>query len=172
MFPMNIDRNKTAAFSGHRSFKMTKGETSLFSSLESNLSLSERIENALRQLCEKGYDTFLCGMAEGFDLMAGEAVIRLRNEFPGVRLLAIIPHPGQATSFKDETRAVYESVISNAAWQTTVCRYYSHDCFHRRNDFLVDNSTALVCYYNGTKGGTEYTVKRAIRQGLEIINVI
>ncbi len=182
---MDIDKNKTAAFSGHRSFKMAEGEPTLFGSLNSNMdsgfgsqyrdgdsALTARITEAVGRLCVAGYDTFLCGMAEGFDLTAALAVINLRREFHGIRLLAIIPHPGQAANFSPETMETYEYVLSHADGQTTICRHYSHDCFHRRNDFLVDNSTALVCYYNGAKGGTAYTVKRALKQGSRIINVL
>lgn len=169
---MVINRDKTAAFSGHRSFKINNGMQSLFSEMDDPAdTLSARIEHAVRQLCEKGYDTFLCGMAEGFDLMAGEAVLKLAGEFPSIRLLAIIPYPGQASSFDHETREAYDMVLSGAEAQTTICNRYSHDCFHRRNNFLTDNSSALICYYNGSKGGTAYTVRRAMQQGAEIINL-
>lgn len=169
---MKIDRNRTAAFSGHRSFKMKNGSASLFASTESAADKLEiRLETAVRSLCKAGYDTFLCGMAEGFDLMAAEAVIKLMDDFPGIRLIAVIPFPGQADYLNDKTRSIYHTVLSAAQAQITICNDYSYDCFHRRNDFLAENSTALVCYYNGSKGGTAYTVKRALKQGSEVINV-
>lgn len=168
---MKIDKTKTVAFSGHRSFKMTTGEQSLFSGNADTSDIALRLSRTIRDLCTAGYNTFLCGMAEGFDLMAGLEVLKMRDEFPNVRLLAIIPFPGQAASFSAETRNTYERVLGEADSQTTICQRYSYDCFHRRNDFLVDNSTLLVCYYNGSKGGTAYTVKRALKQGTQVINV-
>lgn len=168
---MVIDKTKTVAFSGHRSFKMAAGEQTLFSENVDTPDIAIRISKAIRQLYAAGYDTFLCGMAEGFDLMAGHEVLKLRNEFPDIRLLAIIPFPGQAASFSAETSDTYEYILGESDFQTTICQHYSYDCFHRRNDFLVDNSSVLVCYYNGSKGGTAYTVKRALQHGSRIINI-
>ena len=42
----------------------------------------------------------------------------------------------------------------------------------RRNDYLVDNSALLVAWYDGSpRGGTAYTVKRARRMRMPIINL-
>ena len=168
---MEIDKTKTVAFSGHRSFKMAAGDQTLFPDNADTSGLALRISKTIRQLYEAGYDTFLCGMAEGFDLMAGLEVLKLREEFPDIRLLAIIPFPGQPNSFSPKIRETYDYILAESDSQTTICPCYSHDCFHRRNDFLVDNSSVLVCYYNGAKGGTAYTVKRALRYWTKIINI-
>ena len=38
-----------------------------------------------------------------------------------------------------------------------------------RNNFLVDNSSLLLAYYDGRKkGGTYYTVNRAKKKGIDI----
>ena len=131
-----------------------------------------RLTAIVRELAQDGFTDFLCGMAEGFDLMAGEAVLSLREEFPQLRLTAVIPFPGQADGFAAATRELYERVLSAADEKITVCPQYSADCFHRRNDYLVYNASALVCYYNGSKGGTQYTVRRALRNGLRVINLV
>lgn len=170
---MKIDKNKTVAFSGHRSFKMANTQGNLFGSDETtDAALSGRIDVEIRKLIARGYDTFLCGMAEGFDLLAGERVAALGEEFPDIRLIAVVPHPGQADRFDAQSRARYDALAARAYATVTLCSHYRADCYHRRNDYLVDNSTALVCYYNGSKGGTEYTVKRAMRMGVTVINVL
>lgn len=168
---MEIDKTRTVAFSGHRSFKMAARDN-LFSPNNDAAGLAMRISQAIRQLHASGYDTFLCGMAEGFDLMAGLEVLKLRDEFPEIRLFAIIPFPGQADSFSQKTRNTYDYILAKADCQTTICPYYSQDCFHRRNDFLIDNCSVLACYYNGSKGGTAYTVKRALKYRIRVINIL
>lgn len=153
---------------------MGTGDNSLFSSPGDRgpEAVSLRLAATVRKLAEEGFTDFLCGMAEGFDLLAGGAVLSLRPEFPQLRLIAVIPFPGQAAGFGAEVRETYGRVLAGADERVTVCPAYSADCFHRRNDYLVGNSSVLVCYYNGSKGGTQYTVKQALRNGLRVINII
>lgn len=184
---MKIDPDKTVAFSGHRSFKISDTQGDLFGSAIGNQEcvhndytkgsehmqiLVSRVEAKARALYSAGYDTFLCGMAEGFDLAAAQAIIKLRTEFPNIRLIAVVPHPRQAESFEKQVKTLYAATMARADDSIIICPQYSNDCFHRRNDFLVDNSTALICYYNGSKGGTAYTVKRAVKRGSKVINTL
>lgn len=170
---MKIDKTTAVAFSGHRTFKMSGAPRGLFDGAggHSPEAIAERLRQTVRMLAGEGYRSFLCGMAEGFDMMAAEAVLELRGEFPGMELVAVQPFPGQASGFGQELQERYRRVLDSAAQVVTVCPHYSADCFHRRNDLLVDHSSVLVCYYNGTKGGTAYTVKRALRAGLRVMNL-
>lgn len=181
---MKTDRNKSAAFSGHREIKPSP-QNSLFGEGADNSftgladgnetgyinGIKEKLKAAVGHLYDEGYRYFLCGMAEGFDLLAGETVLELRDTHPGIHLVAVIPFPKQAASFKKENKLIYERILSEASHSVTVCPSYSYDCFHKRNDYLVANSDALVCFFNGAKGGTEYTVKQAVRKGLMVTNL-
>lgn len=168
---MKIHRTKTVAFSGHRSGKMSTGLLPFDEGWQPE-NLPERLDDAIQALCEEGFDTFLCGMAEGFDLQAAESVIRVRKRLAEpVRLIAVIPHRGQSERFPYAVREIYESVLACADDAITLAEAYSSGCFHVRNDFLVDHASALLCFYNGSKGGTQYTVKRALKSGLRIVNL-
>lgn len=168
------DISNRVSFSGHRSFKALCAPADLFAAERSQApeAVAARLREVLLALVDEGYGEFLCGMAEGFDMMAGEAVAALRRDCPGVRLVAVVPFPGQAHGFDHELRRRYDDLLAAADQIVTVCQRYSHECFHMRNDYLVDNSSALVCYYNGSPGGTEYTVRRALRNGLKVINLV
>ncbi len=161
------EKSKSVSFTGHRSFKMAGG--GLF--LQSWDDIAVRLDEVLRRLIADGYTDFLCGMAEGFDLVAGEAVAALRVEFPQLRLVAVLPFPGQSRGFDAGIKARYDALMAAADETVTVRPDYTVDCFHARNDFLVDNSSVLVCYYNGSLGGTRYTVRRALQKQLRIINM-
>ncbi len=145
------------------------GDQSLFASPIEDL--DARLESGLRALIEQGYTHFLCGMAEGFDLMAGEKINDLKREFPHLRLIAVVPFPEQAERFSAMVRERYDALMANTDEVVTIFPHYRPDCFHARNNFLVDNSSVLVCYYNGTRGGTEYTVRRAISQKIKVSNL-
>ena len=40
-----------------------------------------------------------------------------------------------------------------------------------RNNYLVDHASLLVAWYDGSPGGTRHTVSRALRRGLEFVNL-
>lgn len=151
---------------------METAEPGLFDVPGDRDAIRQKLEAAIRQLTAEGYTSFLCGMAEGFDLLAGDAVLSLRREFPRIRLTAVVPFAGQATGFSADVREAYERVMAGADEIFTVCPHYSTDCFHRRNDYMVGHSSVLVCCYNGSAGGTQYTVKRALKNGLRVINLL
>jgi uncharacterized phage-like protein YoqJ len=49
--------------------------------------------------------------------------------------------------------------------------YYSR-CFLDRDEFMVNNSSKLIGYYDGReKGGTFYTIRKAMAQNIPIVNV-
>ena len=48
---------------------------------------------------------------------------------------------------------------------------YHRGCYAVRNDFLVYNARVLVAWYDGSPGGTRYTVRRALGRGLEVVNL-
>lgn len=170
---MFADKTISVAFSGHR--QLAAGDDDLFAprltAAEYREHLRRNLVETIVDLIEQGYCNFLCGMAVGFDLLAGEAVAALKTEHPQVRLIAVIPFPGQADRFGQEDRQTYERVLAAADHSLYTSEAYGFDCYHRRNDYLVDNSSVLVCFYNGSKGGTAYTVKRAIKSGLRVVNL-
>ena len=89
-----------------------------------------------RLYAEKGVTEFYTGGARGFDTMAAEAVLKIREALP-VR--------------------------------------YTPDCMLRRDDAMVARSGYCVCYLRdpaAKRGGTAYTVRRAKKEGLEIIHLI
>ena len=110
-------------------------------------------------------------MAIGFDLEAAQAVISLRNRLPGVEVIAIIPFKGSQERFSAEQRALFEKIVEEADEVITLATHYSPDVYARRNNYLVDNSSAVISYFTGEKGGTAYTVRRAVKSLARIINI-
>ncbi len=134
---------------------------------------AEALLERLRILCRENRDiTFLCGMAVGFDLWAGECVARLRSEYQGVKLVAVIPYPGQTERFSLDYRVMYERIKSLADSSIVISDHYSVEVYSLRNNYLVDHADCIVSYYDATKsGGTAYTMKRAQRQHKPIYNI-
>lgn len=118
-----------------------------------------------------GYRYFLCGMAVGFDLEAAKAVISLRERLPGVEVVAVIPFKGSQERFSTEQRTLFDQIVEESAEAITLATRYSTDVYARRNNYLVDNSSAVVTYFTGEKGGTAYTINRAVKNLSYIINI-
>lgn len=153
---MICDSQTTAAFTGHRTYDRSV-----------DFALSETIG----RLYSRGYRLFLSGMAVGFDLAAAEAVLTLRIQHPDIRLGCIVPFEGQADHFSARDLERYERVLQAADEVVCLAEAYFPACYAFRNDFLVDNSSLLVAFYDGSEGGTRYTVRRAEKSGHEVINL-
>lgn len=163
-----LDASTTVAFTGYRPEKIKKSQPNndlLFGEIQA------RLLGTIHKLADRGYKTFLSGMAEGFDLMAANAVLLVRNTFPEIELVCVVPFPEQAQRFEPFWKAESARVIKEAQMVITISEQYHSVVFHRRNDFLVDNASVMVCYYDGQPGGTRYTVQLAEKKQLEIINI-
>ena len=156
---MNSDIRTTAAFTGHRSYR--------------NQAVAE-LDRTVEQLAREGCTRFLCGMAVGFDMAAAESVMRMRTLLTDrkIRLVAVVPFEGQARRFPAADKARYERILAAADEVLTLAARYSPECYRCRNDYLVDNASVVVAWYDGSPtGGTHYTVARARRSGRRIINL-
>lgn len=129
------------------------------------------LRDAVAHLWRLGYRRFASGMASGFDLSAAEAVLGLRGELPGLELEAVVPFAGQERGFASEDRMRHRAVFAAADVRTVLCDGYRHGCYFRRNDYLVEHADCLVAWYVRPASGTGYTVRRALRKGIEVINL-
>ena len=111
----------------------------------------------------QGYRYFLTGMAVGFDLVAADIALSLRTELKGLRVVAVIPFEGMQSRFSESQRALFERVCCAADEVICLAPKYSVAAYTVRNNFLVDNASAIITYFDGSKGGTAYTVRRAVK---------
>lgn len=153
----NTKKNITVAFTGHRTYR---GEA------------AEPLVEALRELYAEGYRIFLCGMAWGFDLAAAEAVMALRSEYNDVELVCVVPHETFGNLFRGEERTRYDTLLSKAQSSIVLRKNGSRFAYILRNDFLVDNASYVLAWWDGKPtGGTAYTVAKARREGLPVRNL-
>ena len=120
---------------------------------------------------EQGYRYFGCGGALGFDTLAAQTVLRLREIYPEIRLILVLPCRDQTRGWKQADVAEYDRIMKAADKVTYTSEQYYSGCMHKRNRHLVDYSSLCVCYLTEQSGGTAYTVNYARSQGLKIVNV-
>ena len=144
-----INPAKTCCFTGHRPENLPGDYEELYI----------RLEAAIRQAVSDGYDTFLTGMAKGFDMIAGDAVLRLKNHGFPIRLICAVPYKGFGEHIRDEWRDISRTLLSQADTVEYICPKSHPGCYQLRNEWMVDHSARVIAVYNGEKGGTQNTIE-------------
>lgn len=168
---MDYIKSKTCCFTGYRANKFTPP---LIPFSAEYYELERKVTESIEITANNGYDTFLCGMCDGFDLMCGNAVIDLRGsyvQYSNLRLVAVMPYPTFGCNFWGEWRKMFDDVFKCADDVILIDETYTRESYYKRNRYLVDNSSSVICYYGGKKGGTAYTVNFGKTQKLNIINL-
>ncbi len=154
-------KDKTCCFTGHR---ILAGRDIL--------TLPDTLKKTLRALIAEGYLYFGAGGALGFDTLAAEAVLALREEFPQIKLILVLPCENQTEKWREADKVRYKRILERADKCVYTSRQYTADCMLKRNRHLVDESSVCIAYLNQAgRGGTAYTVRYAQKSGLRIINL-
>ena len=153
-------REQTCCFTGHRDLPTASVNV-----------LTDRLERTLRELIHGGVRYIGAGGALGFDTLAAQTVLKLRSEFPHIRLILVLPCLSQTRGWRKDDVRVYEDIKKAANKVTYTSEEYTRGCMHKRNRRLVDWSGTCVCYLTKPSGGTAYTVDYARRNGLCVINL-
>ena len=156
-----IDKSKVACFSGHRKLPQDCTE------------LRANLEKAIIELIERGVVFFGSGAALGFDQAAAETVLRLKAQYPHIRLVMVLPCTPEQQSLKwtDEQRRQYYSLLEQADKIRILSPQYTSSCMLDRNRHMMDCSAYLICYLREHSGGTFYTINYAEKKGLEILRL-
>lgn len=129
----------------------------------------EGLSETLRSVVLDGYTEFLVGMALGFDQYCYEELLRMKGEFPQLRIVACIPCGDQAARFTRAQKARYDRLCAAADERIVLYPSYVEGCMQERNRYMVDHSDLVVAYLRYAGGGTYYTVKYAVERGKEIL---
>ena len=150
---MNIIKENTVAVTGHRMVKK-------------NLNLIH-LTYQFKNLIERGFNTFLTGMALGFDSICFDILYDLKSEYD-IKLISVLPCKNQSYYWNSEDKDLYKKRLEKADEIICLNEKYVNGCMFERNRFLVDNSNIIVAYYYKNSGGTHYTVNYAKSKNKEI----
>ena len=150
-----FDVKTTCCFTGHRILKKDFNE--------------EKVEEIIKNLIEKGYKTFLVGMAIGFDTFCLKTLLKYRNY--NIDIIACIPCEEQYKYFNKNQKEEYLNLLTKVDKKVYISKNYTKTCMRERNFFMVDNSSVVVAYYYNHLGGTHLTVSYAERYNKDIIYI-
>ena len=148
---------KTCVFTGHRE-------------LDKDFSL-RKLKKEIKNLIEKGVDTFLNGVAMGFDLISAETVLSLKKKYPFVKLVVCIPCYHQEKYFTEADKKRYTKVLKSADEKIYVSENYFRGCMQKRDKYMVERADVMVAYLKKEVGGTAFTVN-AFKKKKPFANIV
>lgn len=106
-------------------------------------------------------------------MLAEETVIQMKQQYPQIRLILVLPCPPEQQTLKWNAAQMerYNKIVSKADKVRILSPAYTTGCMPARNRHLVDNSGYLVCFLLQNSGGTFHTVNYAEKQGLNILRL-
>ncbi len=152
-----INKNRACSVTGHRVLQKDFNKESL--------------KNQFIALIESGIDTFLIGMAIGFDTACFKILTILKERYSQIKLVACVPCKTQPNRYSETQKKEYYEMLDIADGIFVLSQEYTARCMQKRNEFMVDNSNILIAYLRRDIGGTANTVKYAKKVGIKIIFV-
>lgn len=166
---MEAKKSQAVAFTGHRKERILQG-------CGNNPLILDRIKDAVAELVTelygKGYKVYYTGMANGFDMAAAEAVLKVREKYEDITLVAAVPFRKQPLWFDAEDRLLYARLLGRMDRVVMVSENYRKGCYLRRDEYMVRKADTVIAYWNLVpKGGTFYTISKALEGGKPVINI-
>ena len=153
-------KNQTCCFTGHRHLPKEKLPD-----------IAKRLEAVMETLITQGVIYYGCGGAIGFDLLAGEIVLKLKKKYPQIKLIMVLPCVGQDKKWKQPDKDRYRTLLEACDKLVYVQQEYDDGCMRKRNRHLVDYSSVCVAYLVWQQSGSGCTVSYAQSKRVSVINV-
>ncbi len=144
-------RKHRCCFTGHRPNKLGMTEQQL----------RPLLEEAILQAIQEGFTTFITGMARGVDLIAGEIVLRLREQDSRIKLICALPYPDFGQHWGGGWTKRFQKVLAAADLKRCICPSFYYASYQLRNEWMVDHASLVIAVYNGKAGGTRNTLDYA-----------
>ena len=145
---MQIPQNillKSCAFTGHRTAEEPFPE--------------KQLKKEIKTLIKGGCLRFFCGMAQGFDLLSAELILREKKRNKDVRLIACLPCENQEKYYPSIEKKRYQEILRQADEKICLAEQYYRGCMHVRDRYMADQADALIAFLRKDKGGTAFTVE-------------
>ena len=146
-------KSQTCCFTGHRDIAPYTPDT-----------VFEQTKAVVTLLVSKGFKYFGTGGALGFDTIAAQAVMSVKETHPEVKLILVLPCENQTKYWKQQDIDVYNDIKLRADKVKVLALHYYNGCMQKRNRHLVDCSSACVCFLTKHEGGTTYTYYYTIKE--------
>ena len=154
----------SACFTGHRI-------------LPQSADLGKKLYSVLEKwICTQGITDFYAGGAVGWDTLAADTVIPLREIYPQVRLHLVLPCSSreQTARWSDAQKKEFYRILRLADSAEYITEHYYSGCMKERNARLVGYADmCCFCFWDSHayNSGTGQTVRLAQKKNLIVINL-
>ena len=156
-----MKKDTCCCFTGHR--KIRKEET---------VRLRAQVRELALRYMELGMTDFLVGGAIGFDMLAAEVLIDLREkEGKALRLVSVLPFLQWRAGWPKEAAEREDRILEKSDEILIPAEGYSKQAYLRRDRRMVDASAVCIAYCCRKTGGTAYTVRYARKRGVPVVNI-
>ena len=135
------------------------------------LPLRQALRRKILQLAADGFTRFASGGAAGFDLLAAELILELRQQVPELELHMILPCKGQDRTYSVGDRVRYRRVLESADSVRYTADQYYDGCMLTRDRVMAAAADACICYLTHSRGGTAYTVRHVLMRDVPLYNL-
>ncbi|MBP3360262.1 MAG: DUF1273 family protein [Clostridia bacterium] len=152
---------KTCFFTGHR----------VISTKKRDKAVSWLREEILNKINDK-VTVFIAGGAKGFDTMAAEQVIDMREDYSCIKLHLYLPCTNQDAQWNEDERRRFEEIKKSAdkIYYITEGEYVK-GCMRKRNLAMVEAADCGIAYLVNGCSGSAQTVKMAVKKGIKVVNI-
>lgn len=135
--------------------------------------ITSRLREEILNMINRGVTVFIAGGAVGFDTLAAEQVLAMREDYDNIRLHLYLPCRGQDSDWSEQDRDRYLSIKNRADYIYYVTDgEYSRGCMKKRNRAMVDSAEYGIAYLvNNRRSGSSQTAAMALEKGIDVINI-
>ena len=153
-------RSKTCCFTGHRDLEPWEEPK-----------VRTRLRYCVMPLIADGVVYFGVGGARGFDMLAAEYMLHVRDELQKrIKIISVIPYPEYRADWPEEAVRRQDEILRRSDKVVCACPEEQKGAFLLRDRKLVDESAFCICYCHRMTGGAAYTVRYAMAQGIPVYN--
>lgn len=153
-------KQKTCCFTGHRNIPV-----------EEEFVVFERLDRYIKALIKKGVKYFGVGGAIGFDTLAAQHLLFLRDvERLDIKVILVCPFMGFTDRWSEKQKQCFDSMLHKFDKVIYKEETPSRAAYLSRNRHLVDGSAYCIAYCTRDYGGTAYTVRYAMKNGITVLN--
>ena len=154
-------KKDTCCFTGHRNIRK-----------EDEGKIREKIREQVLALMAFGITDYMVGGAMGFDMLAAEVLTDLREkEGKELKIISALPFLQWRAKWPQDAMEREDRILEKSDEILISSDKYSRRSYLDRDRVMVDRSAVCIAYCSRKTGGTAYTVRYALRQGVKVHNI-
>lgn len=137
---------KNLYISGYRSY-----EVSIFTADDPKLHyIKLYFEKKLTDYIHNGLEWVIISGNIGTELWVGEVVLKLKKDYPEVKLAILLPYTGFQSKWNEKNQALFNSVAENADYlnYTSKSEYSNPSQLKNHQDFIMRNTDGCLLFYD------------------------